>query len=103
MAWYILFDNTTGRLESIATVIAENRVLQAKGLTKRELSRPPDLDTEVWDEKTKDFVPRVIEQPRDLIDIILNDPQFPNVDNTVKEQMRQVGTRILGNRRFAGE
>ena len=60
MPFFAIYETATGRLESSGTVVADDAVLTAKGLTKKEYPSDPRTTTKqttsAWDETAKDFV-----------------------------------------------
>ena len=97
--WYAICRASTGRLESLGTVVADDGYLAANGLVKIALAKPPD-DAEMWDEATRAFVPRPVRVPRDLVEELLGDPEFPSVNAAVKDKIRTVARRMFADFRF---
>ena len=105
MTWFAVHEIATGRLVSMATVVADPL---PPGLTKKNLGAGKPPDTEMWDEATTSFVPR---PPKTLIDRFDDDllthvefKQFQNVYNSLNPgQQKQVRDDLiiwLGGIRF---
>ncbi|KKL63176.1 hypothetical protein LCGC14_2177730 [marine sediment metagenome] len=90
MAWFAIYETATGRLESVATVVANPL---PPGLTKKNLgpSKPPD--SEMWDEATTSFVSRPLKILVDRFDEDLLTHvefiQFQNVYNGLNPGQRK--------------
>jgi len=59
MPFFAIYETATGRLESLGTVVADDKTLAAKGLTKKQYPADPRTSTKQaasqWDEAAKDF------------------------------------------------
>lgn len=53
--WFAVYDKTTGRLESLGTVVADDITLARRNLAKLQLSFDPRVPTKQWNETTRDF------------------------------------------------
>ncbi|KKK57792.1 hypothetical protein LCGC14_3050920 [marine sediment metagenome] len=105
MTWFALYETATGRLTSVGTVVTDPL---PPGLTKKNLgaNRPPD--TEMWDEVTKEFIPRPVKVLVDRFDddllMHVQFVQFQNVYNGLnpgqKKQVRGDLITWLGGERF---
>ena len=90
MSWFAIYEIATGRLVSVATVVAQEL---RPGLAVRGLgvTRPPD--DEMWDEATKRFVPRPVKVLVDRFDedLLTNVEfrQFQNVYNGLNPGQRK--------------
>ena len=58
MAWYAVFDDTTGELVSLTTIV-DPAALPA-GMAFAPLAEKPDPSEVVWDKATRSFVPRPV-------------------------------------------
>lgn len=98
--WYAIYRTATGRLESFGTVVADDSYLASNGLTKMALASAPDQQYQMWDEALRTFVPRPPKIVRDLVEELLADAEFPNVNAAVKDKVRQVAQKIFADFRF---
>ena len=98
--WYAIYRTSTGRLESLGTVVADDSYLASNGLTKMALASAPNFDIEMWDEALRAFVPRPPKIVRDLVEELLVDAEFPNVNVAAKDKVRQIARRIFADFRF---
>ena len=105
MTWFAVHETATGRLVSVATIVADPL---PPGLAKKNLgeNRPPDNDE--WDETTTSFVPS---PPKVLVDRFEDDLlmhvefiQFQNIYNGLNPgQQKQVRDDLImwiGEERF---
>ena len=97
--YYAIYEIDSGRLRSWGSVIADDSILSAAGLAKLLIPGPPP-DDQMWDEPTRTFVPRPVKVPRDLVEELLTDAQFPNLNEAAKDKVRQVARRIFADFRF---
>ena len=97
--WYAIYEIDSGRLRSWGSVIADDSTLAAAGLAKFPIPGPPP-DDQMWDEATRAFVPRPVRVPRDLVEELLGDPEFPSVNAAVKDKIRTVARRMFADFRF---
>ena len=55
MTWFAVYDQTTGRLESLGTVVADDTTLARRNLVKLQLAFDPRVPTKQWNEMARDF------------------------------------------------
>lgn len=55
MTWFAVYENATGRLVSLGTVVADDVTLARKGYAKKALTFDPRVPTKQWNETTRDF------------------------------------------------
>lgn len=94
MAWFVIFENATGRLESIGQIVADDRQLQSRGLVKAAIQNPP-ADNEMWDETSRSFVARPAQVIRDKLDDVLADPLISRLTAKVQGEITTVIDRIF--------
>ena len=97
--WYAIYEIDSGRLRSWGSVIADDSVLSSAGLAKLLIPGPPP-DDQMWDAASRTFVPRPVRIPRDLVEELLADPDFPSVNATAKDKVRTVARKIFADFRF---
>lgn len=90
MTWFAVYEIATGRLKSVATVVADPL---PPGLAKKNLGANLPPDTEMWDESTLTYVPRPIKVLVDRFDEDLLTHvefiQFQNVFNGLNPGQRK--------------
>jgi len=58
MTWFAIYEDATGRLESVGTVVADDAALSRRGLVKKALPDAPG--DQLWDEVLRDFKARPV-------------------------------------------
>lgn len=98
MAWFVIVDDTNGRLQTAAfqdpvapTVSPPFIVLSLAG--------QPAAST-MWDEATRTYVPRPPLVFVDRSDDIIDDPRLNSVNLGIKNQVRNVIDDVLGLERW---
>ena len=104
MAWRCIFDSSTGRLRSVGTVWTEP---PRPGTDFRESVDRPDQGPNMWDEATRDWVPRPPKIRLDRMDDLEGHPtflQFQEVFDTLitqqKVKVRNAIRKMLGTEQF---
>ena len=103
MDWFAVAEEETGRLVSVATVVASPL---PPGLIALPLpTRPPD--DEMWDAGSQSFVPRPPKVLVDRLDDLKADPRFAAMLNALNaaDQAGVLGAigELLGTERFRNE
>lgn len=98
MAWFVVVDDTTGRLQTAAF---QDPVAPSVNppLIVIPLAGPPSRN-EMWDEGTRTYVPR---PPRIYVDRaqdVINDPRLNNVNQGTKNQVLNVINEVFGTERW---
>jgi len=103
VGWWAIHEIATGRLESIAQVIADDATLAARGLTKKSIPGPAG-NNEIWDEPTLAFVQRPAKVFIDRLNDLIAKPNFMDVWNTLtppqKTKAKNAIIWLLGKRRY---
>lgn len=55
MTWFAVYENATGRLESLGTVIAADGDLTSRGLSAKPLAFDPRVETKRWNAARREF------------------------------------------------
>lgn len=115
MPWYSLYDKLTGRLHSLGTVLAEEIT---DGLEAKELSgwgttgeqckdEPPNI---MWDETTRDFIPRPAKVLIDRLEDLINHPDYAEfkeiwdgLNATRKQKIKNALVKFLGRARWRNQ
>lgn len=92
MTWYAVYEQVSGRLVSVGTVVASPL---PKGLTTAQFPQLPH-DSQMWDEPARTFVPR---PPKQVIDPE-GDPELTAIRaelDRLNPSQRQAVRRLLDN------
>lgn len=105
MAWFLIYDTATGRLESEC----DTEITAKAGKTVLHLADRPNISAGgvTWDTVTRTFIPRPAKVLIDRLDDIQTNSNFAdfmtvyNSLNTAnKTRLRNMIIRLLGNRRY---
>ena len=91
--WHAIYETSTGRLMSIGTVVGSS-VRGNPNLTDKVLSRQP-LDSEEWDESSRDFVARANRPVRDLATEISQEPDIAHLSASDKSSVETASAKVL--------
>lgn len=100
MSWSALYDETSGQLLSIASVVSDT--LPA-GVAVLALAGPP-ADSQMWDAITRAFIARPAKVLVDRLQDLLDDADFAaawsNLNTTQRTRLRTAMIRVLGTKRY---
>ena len=106
MTWYAVYDTVTGHLQSVGEVLASP---MPDSLSILVLVSQPD-STVMWDDNTRQFIPRPAKVLIDRLDDILTNPNYSEwqtvwnaLNTTRKTQLRNAMIRLLGGARFRNQ
>lgn len=105
MTWHAVYEEATGQLVSLATVLPEEL---RRGLASLELGEDkPDWSTSEWDPKTLGMVPKPPPLPEvDRVDdLLIKVPALSRLDAVELEGFKAEVGKLLGDNRYrdAGE
>jgi len=87
MTWFAIYDDATGRLESVGTVVAPPGELAKRGLVSKALASDPQVGTKRWNEGTRDF------------DDVAPSPPEPSDGDEIKASLARIEAKLAGGAR----
>jgi hypothetical protein len=93
MPWFAICEIVGGRLESVATIVADPLPPQLESIP---LSSQPDFAVDRWDTATKTMVPKPAPPPpRDRVDDIMNQSEMLLLNTLNRDRARTAIIRVL--------
>jgi hypothetical protein len=100
MIWFAIYDSTSGKLISVASRVTSSLPSRLK---TKEYDSKPDLATTMWDETSREFVPRPEPVMVSRIDDLLNDSRSGWKTKLLPDEiqdLRSVMKTMLGDLEF---
>jgi len=87
MTWFAIYEESTGRLESVGTVVAPAKELVERGLVAKQLAFDPRVESKRWNEATRDF------------DDVTLPPPEPSPADEIKVSLARIEAKLDGGAR----